>query len=70
VTFHPVRLGEALLLNNNELYRSNDAGLTWILIPAGAPGAALNELVLNRHEPDAVYALSSDRGLFRLQIMP
>ena len=70
VACHPTRIGHCLALQAANLYASSDSGQTWRMIGSSTVTAAsLSRLLIDPSADRTIYAVSSDQGLYRRQIM-
>lgn len=70
VVCHPIRIGHCFALQGANLYGSRDSGQTWQMMSSSTTSsAALVKLFIDPVSTGTIYAISTDQGLFRRQIM-
>lgn len=70
VVCHPVRAGLCVALQAGNLYGSRDAGQTWRMIgDSTTTDAGLARLLIDPSSEGTIYAISTDQGLYRRQIV-
>ncbi len=60
---HPSKPNTVYIIQNNNIYRSNDTGNTWVNINGTLPGGSRNCLLLDREATDGIY-VGTDVGVF------
>ncbi|MFK7970668.1 MAG: T9SS type A sorting domain-containing protein [Bacteroidia bacterium] len=66
IEFHPTQRNTVWIALGNDIYRSNDLGMTWTLISGTLPGISLNTIIADAESPvEALYVGMAD-GVYYL----